>query len=121
MLRSDKGATLLAVAMVALSLLPQAAGAAQVTSGVSVGLTIEPSGGHSGVRRLIFPAFVTKVAPSTRFTWNAAAISVKEAGFSQPRRANKSSLYWFYAKQRGDSFRVAVSIVSGKVIKVIPA
>ena len=112
------------MAMVVLSLLPQGAGAGQVTAGMSVGLTIAPSavGEKAGARQLVVPAFVTRIAPANSYTWNAAAISVKSAGFSLPRRVRRSpDLYWFSAKQGSESFRIAVSILSGRVMKVIRA
>ncbi|MBC8038535.1 MAG: hypothetical protein H7X89_15090 [Rhizobiales bacterium] len=107
-----------------LCFLPQAARAAQVASGMGAGITIyyvAPS--NSGpTKRLIVPATVTKTVPANSYTWNAAALSVKGAGFKQPRRMEKSlALYWFQAKRQGAIFRIAVSIASGKVLKVIRA
>ena len=56
------------------------------------------------------------------YTWGAAAISVTHAGFGNPRRGERSdTLYWFTAERGGNSYRVAVSISSGVIVKVIPA
>ncbi len=103
--------------------LPQAAEAAQVSSGMGVGLTIAPSytGGENYEHRRVFvSALVTRAVPANSYTWNAAAISVKRAGFKQPRRVEKSpTLYWFYAQKREADFRIAVSIASGRIVKIV--
>jgi len=60
--------------------------------------------------------------PVKTYTWGAAVISVNRAGFDKPRRLNKSdTLYWFEANRGGTTFKIAVSISSGKVIKILPA
>jgi hypothetical protein len=60
-------------------------------------------------------------APSRTYTWGAAAVSVQKAGFDNTQRAEKTdTLYWFTAERAGGSFRIAVSISSGAVVKVIP-
>ena len=60
--------------------------------------------------------------PAATYTWGAAAISLLRAGFENPARMSKSgTLYWFEASRGGTDFRIAVSIASGKIIKVIPA
>lgn len=105
-------------------LLPQMAGAAQVSSGMGVGITIEyVAPGKSRPRsKSLGPIAVMKAAPALSYTWNAAALSVKRAGFQQPERVEKSAaLYWFQAKRRDGYFRIAVSIASGQIIKVVPA
>ena len=63
-------------------------------------------------------------APSQakRYTWGAATISLKSAGFADMRRISRSGrLYWFAAVRDGRAYRVAVSIATGAVVKVIPA
>jgi len=106
-----------------LCVLPQAAVAAQVSSSMGVGLIIEPSNISSddrSVRRLFVSTVVTRAAPAISHTWNAAAISVKRAGFTHPRRLERIvALYWFEAKRREASFRIAVSIASGKIVKIV--
>ena len=103
--------------------LPQMAGAAQVSSSMGVGLTIELSsagGGERSTRRQSVFGLVTKDVPKTFYTWNAAAISVKRAGFKEPRRVKKRlSLCWFEAKRQKASFQIAVSMASGKIVKVV--
>ncbi len=113
----------LAVVWAVLCLLPQMAEAAQVSSGMGVGLTIQPSSAGSeerSVRKQSVIGLVTKDVPETFYTWNAAAISVKRAGFKEPRRMKKQlSLYWFEAKRQETSFQVAVSMASGKIVRVV--
>lgn len=85
---------------------------AQVSSSFQVGITI---GGMKQKTMLAPPRAKT-------YTWGAAAVSVKLAGFEAPRRVERSdTLYWFIASKGGGRFRVAVSITSGAVVKVIPA
>lgn len=107
-----------------LGFLAQTASAAQVSSAIGVGITIDyvaPSNKRQ-TNRLIVPAVVTRTAPRTSYTWNAAAISVKRAGFKQARRIEQSpALYWFQAVRQDASFRIAVSVVSGRVVKIIRA
>ena len=70
-------------------------------------------GGHNG------PKFRKPVAT---YTWGAAAISLLRADFKSPARMSKSgTLYWFEASRGGAVFRIAVSIASGKIVKVMPA
>lgn len=108
-------------ASVVLCFLPQAAPAAVQVSSMGVGITIASSASGS-TKRLIVPAFVTTAAPPTSYTWNAAAISVRARGFKHPRRMEKSAaLFWFEARRGGLSFRIAVSIASGKLVKIVPA
>lgn len=65
---------------------------------------------------------VKAAIPLKTYTWGAAVISVNRAGFNRPRRLAKSdTLYWFEATRGGSIFKVAVSISSGKVVKVLPA
>ena len=59
--------------------------------------------------------------PATTYTWRAAAISVKQAGYQHPRlQGVDDGLYWFRARKKGQGYDVAVSIQSGKVVKVVP-
>ena len=56
------------------------------------------------------------------YTWGAATISVRKAGYSVRQRGERTdTLYWFVAERNGASFRVAVSIASGSIVKIIPA
>ncbi len=114
----------LAITLALTMFLTQTAQAAQTSSGLGVGLTIGASSytGNRSTRRLVVPAHVTKTEPAWSYTWNAAAISVKGAGFKQPRRIEKArAVYWFQAMREGANFRIAVSIASGKVVKIIRA
>jgi hypothetical protein len=53
------------------------------------------------------------------YTWNAAAISVRVAGFESPVRLNRGgNVYWFLASRGGQSFRVAVSATTGKILRI---
>ncbi len=84
--------------------------AGQASATFQVGITI--GGG---------PRSVQAAAPVKTYTWGAALISVNRAGFGEPQRLEKSdTLYWFRAKRKGGTFRVAVSVASGKVIKILP-
>jgi len=106
-----------------LCLLPQTAVAAQVSSGMGVGIIIDDvAPGKSSRSRALGRIAVMKAVPTLTYTWNAAALSVKSAGFQHPRRKEKSPVfYWFEAQRHGGYFRIAVSIASGKVIKIIRA
>ncbi|HUR43361.1 MAG TPA: hypothetical protein VMZ01_04600 [Aestuariivirga sp.] len=100
------------VSAVLLGLSPCAALAGQASASFQVGIVIGGGEGRS----------IQRAAPVKTYTWGAAIISVNRAGFIAPRPIEKSdTLYWFTAKRDGDSFRVAVSIFSGKVIRVLPA
>ncbi|MFT3987938.1 hypothetical protein [Aestuariivirga sp.] len=62
------------------------------------------------------------VAPVKRYTWGAAGVSVRKAGFGilvPTERAD--ALYWFTAERNGSRYRVAVEIATGRIVKVIPA
>jgi len=90
---------------------------------MGVGLTITP-GGVSGQNReplrLFVSALVTKADPANSYTWNAAAISLKRAGFKQLRRVEMlAAVYWFEARRKDASFRIAVSIASGRILKIV--
>ncbi len=99
------------VSALILSLLPCPALAGQASASFQVGIVIG-SGGHS----------IQAAAPAKTYTWGAALISVNRAGFNTPQRIERSdTLYWFKAKRDGASFRVGVSISSGKVMRVLPA
>ena len=104
-------ARLAMVSAVMIGLLPSGAMAGQTSSSFTVGITI--GGGKQQAARVL---------PSKTYTWGAAAISVRAAGFANPRRVEKSdTLYWFAAERGRDRFRIAVSVFSGAVVKVIPA
>src|SRR4051794_37825641 len=95
---------MVSAAMISLS--PAMALAGQVSASFQVGITIG-GGAHTGR-----PAPPIKI-----YTWGAAGFSLSRAGFDAPQRVEKTDkLYWFTAKRDGYSFRVAVSITSGKVI-----
>ena len=99
------------VAVICGALAPAAEGA-QVSSSFQVGITI----GGARQKALLAPA------PVLTFTWGAAAVSLRRAGFEAPQRVERSdTLYWFIARKDGGQFRVAVSIASGAIVKVIPA
>ncbi len=121
--RNVPGTSLAFASTVILCISVQLAGAAQISSGMGVGLTIEPSsagGGERSIRKQSVLGLVTKDVPETIYTWNAAAISLKRAGFKESRRMEKQlSLYWFEAKREKTSFRIAVSMASGKIVKVV--
>ncbi len=101
-----------ALLMVVCGVMASTAVGAQVSSSFQVGITI----GGARQKALLAP-------PAARtYTWGAAAVSLKLAGFEEPRRVERSdTLYWFIAKKAGGRFRVAVSITSGAIVKVIPA
>jgi hypothetical protein len=62
------------------------------------------------------------VRVAKRYTWGAAAISVRAAGFANLRRLQRSeTLYWFQAEREGRNYRVAVSVIGGSIKKTIPA
>ena len=68
------------------------------------------------------PAVTTLEATSPTYTWGAAAISVSRAGFTAPRRTVRDGgVYWFLARKGSATYRVAVSVASGTVVKVTPA
>ncbi|MGH6854066.1 MAG: hypothetical protein ACREDX_09095 [Aestuariivirga sp.] len=105
-------ARLAVVSGVILCFLGQAAMAGQTSASFQAGITIGQ------------PARQTLAAPpaAKTYTWGAAAISVTDAGFVHARRVEKSpALYWFEAKRGGANFRIAVSLFSGAIVKVIPA
>ncbi len=105
-------ARLAAVSAVVLGLWPLAALAGQTSASFQVGITIG-GGGSSSART---------VASAKTYTWGAALISVNRAGFDKPERLERSdTFYWFRAERSGEHFRIAVSIASGKVVKVLPA
>jgi hypothetical protein len=85
--------------------------AGQASASFQVGITI----GSAKIK--VATRLVTR-----SYTWGAAAISVKLAGFAAPRRIERSDeLYWFIARKGAGQYRVAVSIASGAIVKVIPA
>jgi hypothetical protein len=101
-----------AVSAIVFGLLISAAQAGQASGGFQVGVTI---GGAQKQTNATPPA-------TTTYTWGAAAISVTQAGFEKPKRIERSdTLYWFTAKRDGDSYRIAVSVTTGEIVKVIPA
>jgi hypothetical protein len=89
-----------------------AATAAQVSASFTVGVVIGGKAGHRPQR----------IAPRKTYTWGAAEISVRRAGFASPQRTGKSDLiYWFTAEKAGASYRIAVAIDSGRIVEVVPA
>ena len=89
----------------ALCLLPSAAAAGKASAQFKVGITI------GGPER-----------PIKTYTWGAATVTVKRAGYGNPKRiALSDGVYWFEADRGGSSFRIAVSIASGEIVEVIPA
>ena len=97
---------------IACCLLTPVAMAGQSSGNFKVGITI------GGVKARAAAAAV----PGRAFTWGAATVSVRKAGFDNPQRVAKSgALYWFAAERAGNAYRIAVSISSGQVVKVIPA
>ena len=93
-----------------LSLLASGADAGQASGGFTAGIVI--GGGATAAR----------AAPAMTYTWGAAAISARQAGFDNLQRIERSdALYWFTGERGGGNYRIAVSIYSGEVMKVIPA
>lgn len=87
--------------------------AGHASSSFSVGIRIGPAAEGS------LPQAQTTAITYTR---GAAAISVRRAGFDAPVAAGRSKdLYWFTATRGGAHFRVAVSISSGRVVRVLPS
>jgi hypothetical protein len=86
--------------------------AGQASATFTVGITIGGKAGHrpqEAVHRKIY-------------TWGAAEITLRRAGFTDLQHAQQSSsLYWFMASKAGASYRVSVSIDSGQIIEIIPA
>ena len=88
--------------------------AGQTSGGFTVGITI--------TGKKVQAASQAAPLPARQYTWGAAAVSLARAGFADPRRIEASeTLYWFTAKRDGGRYRVAVSIASGEIVKVIPA
>ena len=89
--------------------------AGQTSASFAVGIVI---GGPQTKSAAAAPA----PSQAKRYTWGAATISLKSAGFADMRRISRSGrLYWFAAVRDGRAYRVAVSIATGAVVKVIPA
>lgn len=87
--------------------------AGQASSSFSVGIRIGPSEDES-----LLQAQTTAMT----YTRGAAAISVRRAGFDAPVATGRSKdLYWFTATRGGERFRVAVSIFSGQIVRVLPS
>jgi hypothetical protein len=100
-----------AFSVIVFGLLLSAAEAGQTSGSFQVGVTI---GGPQ--KRTT----ATAAVPTT-YTWGAAAISVTQAGFEKPVRIERSdTLYWFAARRSGESYRIAVSVFTGEIVKVIP-
>lgn len=60
------------------------------------------------------------VTPVVTYTWGAAEISVMRGGFHEPTRLKRTEmLYWFATRRDGVAYRVAVSIVTGKIVAVV--
>jgi hypothetical protein len=105
---------LVAVSLTFLSLLTVAAEAGTASARFSVGITITGSG--TSQRAASAPV------PAITYTWGAAAISARHAGFAKLQRVERSgTLYWFAAEKDGALYRIAISIHSGAIVKVIPA
>jgi len=95
--------------------LASAAMAGQTSASFAVGIVI----GGPQTRSAAAPPTQSQ---SKRYTWGAAAISLKTAGFADMRRISRSGrLYWFAAVRDGRAYRIAVSVTTGAVVKVIPA
>ncbi len=87
--------------------------AGQASSSFSVGITI------GGARA---PARPQPSAQALKYTWNAAAISVRRAGFEAVERLEAGAgVYWFRAERQGRRYRVAVSVTSGEIVTVTAA
>ena len=60
--------------------------------------------------------------PNSTYTRGAAAISAFRAGYRDLQPSGKSEmLYWFVGRRSGAAFVIAISIRSGKIVKVMPA
>ena len=71
---------------------------------------------------VIGQARAAPVKSKLRYTWGAAAISLRRAGYENPRRiAAAGDVYWFEARRAGARFRVAVWIATGRIAAVRPA
>lgn len=87
--------------------------AGQSSSSFRVGLTI----GGARVKSGRMPMKRLK-----SYTWNAAAISVRHAGFQGVVRVKTSSgVYWFEAEREGRRYRIAVSARNGGILRVFVA
>lgn len=83
--------------------------AGQAKSSFRVGLMIGQGNGWSPTLRTL-----------RTYTRNAAAISVRNAGFDSVLQAGSSDgIYWFRAERNGRTYRVAVSIATGNILDVI--
>ena len=83
--------------------------AGQSSSSFRVGLTIGQPG-----------AWTPTFRDHRTYTWNAAAISVRRAGFHGVIHVNSSGgIYWFEAEREGRRYRVAVSASTGGILKVV--
>ena len=102
---------LLAIYQLAMSgLFAGCAGAGQSSASFTVGVTIIEPGS-----RAVHPA----ARPAVNLTWNAAAISVRKAGYLRPARlVAADGLYWFEAERGGRRYRIAVSVASGGIEKI---
>ena len=107
-------ARLAVVSLAFLSLMTVAVEAGTASARFSVGITITGSGTAQKV--------ASAPEPTITYTWGAAAISAGHAGFAKLHRVQRSdTLYWFAAEKDGALYRVAVSVHSGAIVKVIPA
>lgn len=100
---------LLALSLIMLLALPPGSGrAGQASASFTVGLVIgKPQG------RAPRPAFSLR----RTYTWNAAAISVRLAGYRTPVRLKAAAgAYWFLAERGGRRFRIAVSTATGAIL-----
>jgi hypothetical protein len=109
----------LLAAGIVMSLLAAPVSAGQTSASFHVGITILPPGAKVASQR---PAKAARPKVVRSYTWGAAAVSVSRAGFGAARRANREgSVYWFVAQRGSERFRVAVSVTSGAIVKVISA
>jgi hypothetical protein len=98
-----------------------------VATAIAIGLPI--SAAEAGQASGSFQVGVTIGAPKQQqhvsdatYTWGAAAISVKRAGFEELARIERSgTLYWFSATRDGVRYRIAVSVTNGAIVGINPA
>lgn len=86
--------------------------AKQASGTFSVGITI--GGGRGPVR--------PSPPQALKYTWSAAAISVRRAGFKAVARlAAGQNVYWFSAQREGRRYRIAVSVATGRIVTITAA
>ena len=89
--------------------------ASEASTSFGVGITITGNADRT-------PSMVAPASSRWRqYTWGAAEVSLLRAGYSRPLRGRSTGkLYWFLAERGGTRFRVAVSMTSGEIVKVMP-